>query len=139
VSVFTWYALDDNPLADTSSQGGLYFSCTGGITCAQPKPAQRSFRFPFVAFKSGKRRALLWGRSPFGVAGRVRIQWRQGTRWWTLTTLRTDSDGIFTATRKLPRGLDARSGVLRAVASSEASPSFSLRHPPDIIVTPFGT
>jgi hypothetical protein len=139
VSVFTWYTIRDEPNAVTSAQAGLYFNCPHGIACDRPKPAQRSFRFPFVAYKVGGRTALLWGRVPFGIAGRVRIQWHQGSRWRPLATLSTDSDGIFMATRTLPRGIDTRSGVLRAVAASEASPSFSLYHPPDIIVTPFGT
>lgn len=138
VSVFTWYALRDEPLSTVSEQGGLYFNCPQGIGCDTPKPMQSSFRFPFVAYRSGKRRALLWGRVPFGVPGKVQIQWRQGSRWRALTTLRTDADGIFTATRTLPPKLNARSGVLRAVAGSEASPSFSLHHPRDIIVQPFG-
>ncbi|HEX5307734.1 MAG TPA: hypothetical protein VFW38_01490 [Solirubrobacteraceae bacterium] len=138
VSVFTWYALRDEPLAVTPEQAGLYFNCPQGIGCDSPKPMQRSFRFPFVAYKSGKRIALLWGRTPYGVPGTVQIQWRQGGRWRPLTTLRTDSDGIFTATRRLPSGLSSKSGVLRALAASEASPSFSLHHPRDIIVPPFG-
>jgi hypothetical protein len=139
VSVFTWYSLRDDPLGLTSQQAGLYFECPHGIACDTPKPMERAFRFPFVALKAGKRRALLWGRTPFGVAGRVQIQWRDGGAWRPLTTLRTDGDGIFTATRPLPFGIDLRGGVLRAVQGAEASPSFSLHHPPDILVTPFGS
>lgn len=139
VSVFTWYSLRDEPLGVSSQQAGLYFGCTLGIVCDTPKPMQRSFRFPFVAFRSGSHKALLWGRTPFGAPGAVQIQWRAGKRWRALASLRTDADGIFTATRPLPSGIDPRSGVLRAVATSEASPSFSLYHPRDIIVTPFGS
>jgi hypothetical protein len=139
VSVFTWYSLRDEPLGVSSEQGGLYFGCPQGIVCDTPKPMQRSFRFPFVAYRSGAHGALLWGRTPFGAPGSVRIQWRQGSSWRTLTTLRTDADGIFTATRALPSGIDPRSGVLRALGWREASPSFSLRHPADIHVTPFGS
>ncbi|MGH2880666.1 MAG: hypothetical protein ACRDK4_13810 [Solirubrobacteraceae bacterium] len=139
ISVFSWYALRDEPLSASSEQAGLYFYCPQGIGCDTPKPMLRSFRFPFIAYKSGRRRALLWGRVPFGVPGTVRIQWRQGSRWRPLTTLRTDSDGIFVARRALPSKLNANSGVLRAVTASEASPSFSLHHPRDIIVTPIGS
>ncbi len=138
VSVFTWYALFDEPNATVPEQAGLYSYCPGGFACATPKPVQRAFRFPFVAMRSGSRSVLLWGRTPAGVQARVRIQWRGGSRWRTLTTLETDGDGIFTATRALPHGLSPTNGVLRAVIG-EASPAFSLRHPPDIIVTPFGT
>jgi hypothetical protein len=138
ISVFSWYALRDEPLSVSSEQAGLYFHCPQGIVCDTPKPMQRSFRFPFVAYKSGKRKVLLWGRVPFGVSGTVQVQRRQGRHWRALRTLRTDTDGIFTATRTLPSKLNASSGVLRAVAASEVSPSFSLHHPRDIIVTPFG-
>lgn len=139
IDVFTWYALRDEPIQTSSEQAGLYFGCPQGIQCDTPKPMQRSFRFPFVAFRSGARRALLWGRTPWGVPGTVQIQWRQGGRWRPLMSLRTDGDGIFTATHALPAGIDPRSGVLRAVAASEASPSFSLHHPHDIVVSPLGS
>ncbi|HEY8304219.1 MAG TPA: hypothetical protein VIG42_06485 [Solirubrobacteraceae bacterium] len=139
VSVFTWYALRDEPIQVSSQQAGLYFACPQGIACDTPKPMQRSFRFPFVAYRSGPRKVLLWGRQPFGSTGAVRIQWRRNGGWKTLTVLSTDADGIFTATRRLPSGIDPRSGVLRAVGNGEASPSFSLHHPADIIVTPFGS
>jgi hypothetical protein len=138
VSVFTWYALRDEPLP-SSQQAGLYFGCPQGIACDTPKPMQWSFRFPFVAFRSGSHRALIWGRLPFGATGTVQVQWRRGSTWSPLITLRTDTDGIFTTTRRLPLGINPRSGVLRAVGAGQPSPSFSLHHPPDIIVTPFGS
>ncbi|HEX3692056.1 MAG TPA: hypothetical protein VHU13_01825 [Solirubrobacteraceae bacterium] len=138
IGIFTWYALFDEPSATVPEQAGLYYYCSRGLTCAAPKPAQRAFRFPFVAFRSGSRSVLVWGRTPAGVQSRVSIQWRSGSRWRTLTTLRTDGDGIFTATRRLPRSLNPTKGVLRATIG-ESSPSFSLRQPPDVIVTPFGT
>jgi hypothetical protein len=139
ISVFTWYALRDEPLPASSQQAGLYFACSQGIACDTPKPMQSSFRFPFVAFRSGQRGALIWGRLPFGATGTVQIQWRQGNNWKPLTTLRTDTDGIFTTKRRLPLGINLRSGVLRAVGAGQVSPSFSLHHPPDISVTPFGS
>jgi len=138
IDVFTWYALRDEPEPGALEQAGLYFGCAQGIACDTPKPMQSSFRFPFVAFRAGARAVLLWGRTPFGVPGRVRVQWRQAGRWRALTSLRTDGDGIFTATRPLPAGLSPTSGVLRALAASEGSPAFSLRRPPELIVTPFG-
>jgi hypothetical protein len=139
VSEFTWYALRDEPIEVSPQQAGLYFRCPQGIGCDTPKPMQSSFRFPFVAFRSGRRNVLLWGRLPFGAPGLVKIQWRRGRSWRPLATLRSDGDGIFTATRPLPLRIDPKSGVLRAVGAREASPSFSLHHPPDILVTPFGS
>jgi hypothetical protein len=140
ISVFNWYSLRDSPLASSPEQGGLYFECPQGIYCDQPKPAAAAFRFPFVAYTSSKRRALVWGRTPEGAPGTVRIQWLQGRRWRRLATLRTDRDGIFTGRPSLPRGANPKSALLRAVRSGgEASPSFSLHRTPDILVTPFGT
>jgi hypothetical protein len=139
-SVFTWNALRDEPITDSSSPSGLYFACPQDISCDTPKPAEQAFRFPFVAYTSHRRRVLIWGRTPSGTQGVVQIQWLQGRRWQTLTKLRTDGDGIFTAARSLPRGASPGSTLLRAVLDGpEASPPFSLHRPPDIIVTPFGS
>jgi hypothetical protein len=141
VRVFTWYSLRDEPIAISPQQAGLYFECSQGIACDTPKPAEQSFRFPFVAYPARRHRVSIWGRAPSGAQSVVRVQWLAGRRWRTLTTLRTDADGIFVATRPLPRRASAASALLRAVLSDrpEASPSFSLHHPPDIIVAPFGS
>jgi hypothetical protein len=139
IKVFTWYSLRDDPIQSSPQQAGLYFDCPQGIACDTPKPMARAFRFPFVAYRTSGHKALLWGRTPTGAPGAVQIQWRQRQTWRSLTTLRTDGDGIFTAIRALPAGLDAHYGVLRAVGRGEASPSFSLHHPQDIIVMPFGS
>jgi hypothetical protein len=142
VNEFTWYSLSDEPLTTPPQQEGLYFECPQGIYCDKPKPTAAAFRFPFVAYTSAKRRVLVWGRTPAGVPAGVRIQWQQGRRWRTLTTLRTDSDGIFTARLPLPRRANPKGALLRAVqlgGGSNASPAFSLHRVPDIPVTPFGT
>jgi Cellulase (glycosyl hydrolase family 5) len=140
VSVFSWYALRDEPLGISIFQSGLYFECAQGIECDTPKPAGESFRFPFVAYTAPKRRVLVWGRTPAGLPGTVRVQWLDGRRWRALGTLTTDSDGIFTASPLLPRGANPRSALLRAVrVGGGASPAFSLNRPPDILVTPFGS
>lgn len=139
VSVFSWYALRDEKMDKVPEYGGLYFECTQGIECDTPKPAAAAFRFPFVAYTAAKRRILVWGRTPAGAPGTARIQWLKGSRWRTLTTLKTDGDGIFTARLRLPRAANPKSALLRAVrVHGEASPAFSLYHPPDILVTPFG-
>ncbi len=138
-SVFTWYALQDEPIELAPRQAGLYYSCAQGIQCDTPKPVLRSFRFPFVAFPQKVRKALVWGRTAAGKRTTVRVQWLAGKRWKALTSLKTDGNGIFTATRKLPNGANPKSALLRAVADGETSVAFSLRHPPDIIVQPFGS
>jgi hypothetical protein len=132
--------LRDQPLGFSMFQSGLYFACSAGIYCDTPKPAAAAFRFPFVAYHASKRRSLVWGRTPGGTVGRVRIQWRQGRSWRALATLSTDRDGIFTSHLTLPREASPKLALLRAVEPGvDVSPSFSLHRPPDIPVTPFGS
>lgn len=139
IDVFTWFTIDDTPQSSPPLLSGLYFSCSAGISCDEPKPTAASFRFPFVAFKLDRRRALVWGRTPAGTPGRVQVQWRGPTSWRNLARLSTDSNGIFTARLRLPRGANPRNALLRAVrAGGEATLSFSLHHPQDVIVPPFG-
>jgi hypothetical protein len=140
ISVFTWFTLDDDPTASPPLNSGLYFACSEGIACEKPKPILAAFRFPFVAFKLSRHRALVWGRTPGGMPERVQVQWQQGTQWHGLTTLAADGDGIFTAPIALPPAANPQNAYLRVVrAGGEASPAFSLHHPPDIIVPPFGS
>jgi hypothetical protein len=140
VRVFTWYALRDEQFAVPPQRAGLYFECTQGIACDTTKTVELSFRFPFVAYPSAGRHALIWGRTPLGATGVVEVQWLQGRSWRTLMKLSTDSDGIFTAVHTLPRRASASRALLRAVflTDPESSPAFSLHHPPDIIVQPLG-
>ncbi|HWY17296.1 MAG TPA: hypothetical protein VNY27_01155 [Solirubrobacteraceae bacterium] len=139
IEVFTWFKLNDEPANASPFQTGLYFACTDGTSsCDTPKPAAAAFRFPFVAYTSGKRRVLVWGRTPAGTRGRVRIEWLQGHRWHTFATFKTDGDGIFTGYLWLPLQANSTSAQLRATqAGAGAAPAFSLRRPPDILVTPF--
>jgi Cellulase (glycosyl hydrolase family 5) len=139
VSQFSWYALRDEALQAPNAYGGLYFECPQGISCDTPKPAAAAFRFPFVVYPFAKHRVLVWGRTPAGARGSVQIQWLRGHRWRTLVKLQTDGDGIFTAHPLLPRKAGAKNALLRAVqAGAGASPSFSLRRTPDILIKPFG-
>lgn len=147
VSMFSWYALRDEPAAYPNPYGGLYFECPLGIGCDTPKPAAAAYRFPFVAYASPRRRVLVWGRTPAGAPGSVQIQWLGKGHWQGLAKLKTDGDGIFTARLSLPRGANPRSALLRAIQGmgsvsaslgGSASPSFSLRRPPNLLVTPFG-
>ena len=85
-------------------------------------PSLKAFRFPFVAFRSGKRHVRVWGRTPGGVAGKVAIERSRKGKWRKLRTLRADSNGVF---RKRHQG--AAHGQLRArlVALRARSPSGS--------------
>lgn len=139
INVFTWFTLRDQPLAESPFQAGLYFACPAGVGCDTPKPLELSFRFPFVAYGQGTGQVLVWGRTPGGQAGQVQVQWLKGLRWRDLVKLGTDRDGIFTASIKLPAGVPA-GAMLRAVELGVGpSPSFSLRAPPNVPATPFGS
>jgi hypothetical protein len=140
IGVFTWFSLRDLPFGSSMFQSGLYFACPAGAYCDTPKPAASAFHFPFVAFPRPKHRVLVWGRTPAGVPSLVSIQWRRGRRWATVARVYSDRDGIFTLRVRLPRKTSLRTGSLRALTPRlGASPSFGLYHPPDILVTPFGT
>jgi len=135
VTLVTWYRLRDGP-PDGPVQSGLWLRCAGGIACDAPKPSLQAFRFPFVAFRSGRARVRVWGRTPDSGPGRVRIERFRKGKWRRLRTLRADRNGML---RKRIRG--PRRGRIRArmVGSGEASVGFSLRRPPDMPVNPFGS
>ena len=136
VSLVTWYRLRDGP-PEGPVQSGLWFRCNGGVACDKPKSASlKAFRFPFVAFRSGRGRVRVWGRTPDGVAGKVAIERSTKGKWRKLRTLKVGSNGVF---RKRLRG--PRKGRIRArlVASGEKSVGFSLKRPPDMPVNPFGS
>jgi hypothetical protein len=140
ISVFTWFQLADEPVGSSPFQSGLYFFCPGGISCDTPKPAAAAFRFPFVAYAKPRRHVFVWGRTPAGAPGRVRIQWLEGSRWRTFALLSTDEDGIFTTSLSLPRRASAANAQLRAAQlGGESAPAFSLHQPPNLAVTPFGS
>ena len=96
VSLVTWFTLRDQPLATSAYQAGLYYA---GATFAEdrPKPAFTAFRFPFVAFPTGKQ-VSVWGRTPAGRAGIVRVEQHGPVGWAEVGRLATDRFGIFSAT-----------------------------------------
>ena len=110
VSLVTWYRLRDGP-PDGPVQSGLWFRCADGIACDTPKPSSlKAFRFPFVAFRSGKRHVRVWGRTPDGPRqGRDRALAGKG-KWRKLThAARRARTAMF---RKRIRG--PRKGSIRA-------------------------
>jgi hypothetical protein len=136
VSLVTWYRLRDGP-PDGPVQSGLWFRCAGGVACDTPKSnSLKAFRFPFVAFRAGRGRVRVWGRTPEGKRARVAIERSQGRRWRRLKTLRADARGMF-----LKRIAGPRNGTIRArvLNSGEASVGFSLKPVPDRPFNPFGS
>jgi hypothetical protein len=138
VSLTTWFLLRDDTLSGPHPsvyESGLYFRCARGIGCDRPKPALRAFRFPLVAFRSGKR-VRVWGRTPGGQRRRVIVEQRRGRGWRRLTRLRANRYGIFVAK---PRSRSR--GAVRARLTGrnrDRSLPFALGPTPDIHVHPFG-
>ena len=134
VSVVTWFQLRDLPLTTSYLQSGLYF---GGrpLASTKPKPTLEAFRFPLVAFKSGLRAVLVWGRTPGGVSARVLVERSFKGGWKALGTLRSDSNGIF---RGRFRTTTTGSVRARLASTGERSLPFSLRPVPDHFYYPFG-
>jgi hypothetical protein len=97
VSVVMWFKIRDEPATGADGmhyESGLYSMCERGLKCDRPKRSFTAFRFPLVAFKSG-RKVRVWGRTPAGQEARVRIEQFKKGRWRLLGKLRTDENGIF--------------------------------------------
>jgi hypothetical protein len=117
VDTITWFQVRDQapvPSYPATNQSGVFFR-NGGA-----KPAAVAFRFPLVARRSGRRSAVVWGRSP--VAGSVIIQRRSGSRWRTAGTRRVRRHGVFTARIRARKGAS-----LRASIGGESSLTWRLR------------
>jgi hypothetical protein len=133
VDLVTWNALRDGRYPEDPVQSGLWFR-GATLVADRPKPTLAAFRFPFVAYRR-RGGIFVWGRTPWGKAGPVRVEATGGEGWRLLTTLRGNRYGIFS--RLVPTS--SRPRFLRARLSSGATTlSFSLREPPDRQVRPFG-
>ena len=128
VSLLTWFLIGDQPHSHPY-QSGLYFN--GG----EPKPSLRSFRFPFVAFKSTTG-ITVWGRTPWSKPGTVIVEQQSGEGWTRLGLAKTNVHGIFASRYAAKRG-----GPLRARLTGpngDVSVPFSLTEPPDQYFPLFG-
>jgi hypothetical protein len=135
VSLFVWYRLRDGP-PEGAVQSGLWFRCNTGIGCDQPKRnTLQAYRFPFVAFRTGKR-VLVWGRTPGGVPATIAIERPRKGKWKRVRRLRTDAAGVFQA--RLRGRLKGRLRA-RVTSSGEAAVPFSLRRVRDRPFNPFGS
>jgi hypothetical protein len=128
VTTVTWFLTDDDPVSRSPYQSGLYFAD------GRPKLAWQAFRFPLVAFNSG-RRVYVWGRTPWGRSGRVVIQQKVTRRWRTVAAVRANSYGIFSRKIRI-----TQRGFVRArlAGGSASSVPFSLRKPRTCYVNAFG-
>jgi hypothetical protein len=120
VDLVTWWRVNDDPLATSPYQSGLYVGSS-----ARPKPALTAFRFPFVAFRRAGG-VQVWGRVPPGRDGTVLVEQRVRGRWALAARLAPDRFGLFS--RRLP-ATGAPSLRARLEGSSESSLAFALTPP----------
>jgi hypothetical protein len=85
-----------------------------------PKPAHTAFRFPFVADRKHKRRALAWGKSP--IAGELEIRRQTPNGWQTIRRLTVAAGEVFTAKLRI-RG----EATLQAAIGSDTSLTWDLK------------
>jgi hypothetical protein len=134
VSLLTWYNLVDDSMADTPYQSGLFFACSGGFSCDTAKPIVGAWRFPFVAYRRGRRAVYVWGRTPDGQPGRVSVDQQVRGDFRRLAWVRTNANGLFSRT------IRTRSAApLRAAFAFQSSPEFALVRTPDVPYPVFGT
>jgi hypothetical protein len=79
----------DAALTDPASslQSGTFFHN------GKKKPSYRSFRFPFVTHRTGRRNIRAWGKSPDG--GKLKVQRKSKRGWRTLRSIRVRRGEIF--------------------------------------------
>lgn len=116
-------------------QAGLY-EASSSATDLPPKLSLTAFRFPFVIYAGGGK-LTVWGRTPTGLPGSVRIQRLTSSGWIQVKRLAASSQGIFAKSWSSTK----KTGYYRAVAddASVASVKFSLVRPADRTVSVFGT
>jgi hypothetical protein len=130
-SVVIWQQLHDYPLAFARRwdvyQGGLY---THDL---QSKLSLRAFRFPFVAY-ARKGRISVWGRTPPAASGQVVVERHTPSGWKPVRKWTVGATGIFRGHWPSTR----TRGFYRARIVAFTSVAFSLKRPPELVVSPFG-
>jgi hypothetical protein len=111
VSLAVWFQLRDNPKGDftwgQTWQSGLFFRTTDRYANEQRKPVHQVVRFPFVALPA-RGGATVWGRLPSARKGTAVIERRSGKKWVRVTSLRSNSSGLFRRTLRGNRGATLR-------------------------------
>jgi Cellulase (glycosyl hydrolase family 5) len=135
VTVASWFQMRDGFGDSARFADGLYSVCPENPTdlrCDRPKVSFDSFRFPFVAFRHG-RKVSIWGVRPSGVSGKVVIERSGKGGWQAIKTMKTDRFGIFQA-----RFSTRRKGSYRARLPDRSiySLPFSLKRPADFPISP---
>jgi hypothetical protein len=142
LTVAVWTQLRDYPLTNDLNfgayQAGLYYYPDLQHPDPWAKRSLKAFRFPFVAYRAAGRISV-WGRSPNGVSGNVRIQRQTSSGGWvTKKTVFANGNGIFTANWASSDTTGSYRAIRAGDTDSNASVPFSLVRPPDRVVKPFG-
>jgi hypothetical protein len=136
VTHVTWFLLRDEPFPNQYFQSGLYMRGLSGIASDIPKPALRSFRFPFVAFKAKNKSVTYWGRSPSSARAKIVIEVKAGKQWKRVNRLTTNRYGIFQGKLESVAGGSLRA---RLANGKDFSHGFSLRPVKDFRFCPWGS
>ena len=139
VRVASWFQLRDGFGDGARFADGLFRICADqpeNVGCGGAKISFESFRFPFTAFRKGrkgKRHVVIWGKTPSSVPGTVVVEQTRRGRFQRVVTLTTDRYGIFQRRLRLRSG-----GALRArlLDGSIQSLPFSLKRPKDFPISP---
>jgi hypothetical protein len=97
----------------------------------RPKPALRSFRMPFAAWRHSRRTVEVWGLVRFPGHRRAAIERRQGGRWRMVDEATVDSSGMVAATLVI-RGR----AVLRLTDRGGTSAAWSVGAEPTALPAP---
>jgi len=131
VSLVTWFTLVDQ--ATGPYQSGLYYRDSPRML-TKPKPAQRAFRFPFVALPVAKS-VTFWGRTPTSRPATVFVERKVGAEWVVEATASANRFGVFRG--RVP-GRRTRGFFRARVRAADASLPFPLLPTPDLPVRVFG-
>ena len=103
-----WNQVGDQPPIPSygaTAQSGVYY--LGG----RPKPALTAFRFPLVAWRTGRSTLEVWGRAP--ASGRLVVQMRAGSAWKPVRTLQVNAGATVVTQITVPGQVDLRGQVGR--------------------------
>jgi hypothetical protein len=88
-----------DPKYDSNRPAGAQFSTGVFFHGGAAKPANRSFRFPFVTHRKSKKRIKAWGKAPKG--GKLKIQQKRHGHWRTRKRLKVRGGKVFKPTLRV--------------------------------------
>lgn len=101
-----WDEVGDQPpipnYAETIQSGVYYLD-------GRPKPALTAFRFPLVAWRTGRSSLEVWGRVP--VSGRLVVEERADAGWKPVRRLRESAGSVFVTSLPATASVDLRGRI----------------------------